>query len=75
MATFLGCGALVQVPTGDFDGNGTVDLSDYGAFAACVADSEPDALAPGCAAFDLHTDGALDVTDFGGFQLAFDAAR
>ena len=75
MATRLGCGALLQVPTGDFDGNGVVDLTDYGALAACVADSEPNALAPGCGAFDLHVDGTLDVTDFGGFQLVFDVAR
>ena len=64
-----------QVPTGDFDGNGIVDLSDYGAFAVCVADSEPSALAPGCAAFDLHVDGTLDVVDFGGFQIVFDVVR
>ena len=59
----------------DFNRNGVVDLSDYGAYLGCVADSEPSALAPSYAAFDLHTDGALDVTDFGGFQPAFHVAR
>lgn len=63
---------------GDFDGDGDVDLADYGDFGAClagpgVAPSPPAPLdAADClAVFDLDQDGDLDLVDFAGFSVSF----
>jgi len=62
----------------DFDNSGTVDLSDYAAFATCVngpaAPASP--TAPECEqicliGFDANNDNRIDLLDFAAFSLAF----
>jgi hypothetical protein len=65
---------IVAVP-GDTDGDGDVDLDDYGIFAMCLEGPNMGAAPPGCsdqefAACDLDEDNDVDLSDFGGFQRA-----
>ncbi len=57
--------------TGDFDGDGQVDLTDYGSFAECVTGPDGGPVPPECAAGDLDDDDDVDLLDFGRFQIRF----
>ncbi|MCH7814090.1 MAG: hypothetical protein IID40_08725, partial [Planctomycetes bacterium] len=66
------------IDNGDFDGDGTVDLDDYSAFADCMAgpDQDPQPASPGCinaclAAFDFDGDGDVDLMNGALFQAVF----
>jgi hypothetical protein len=50
---------------GDADGDGDVDLTDYGAFSDCSLTK----FAPDCDVFDCDQDGDVDILDFGRFQV------
>ena len=72
------CGELVQVPMGDFDGDGDVDLVDHAVFFDCLAgpDTTPTPTLPTTAqdclgAFDFNLDTDVDLDDFTNFQEAF----
>lgn len=52
----------------DGDGDGDVDLVDFGMFQLCYSAGP---IPPACEAFDGDGDGDVDLVDFGGFQLAF----
>jgi hypothetical protein len=55
---------------GDCDGDGDIDLADYGCFANCVGG--PDVTVDGdCGTFDFDGDQDVDFADWGGFQVAF----
>jgi 6-phosphogluconolactonase (cycloisomerase 2 family) len=56
---------------GDFDGDGDVDLSDFGQFQLCFTGPGGSFDDPDCAAFDFDDDGDVDLADFGQFQLVF----
>ncbi len=63
-------------PPADTDGDGDVDLTDFGAFSACF--NGPNRLwagsplaGQGCACVDLDGDGDVDLADFGGFSACF----
>ncbi|MFQ5414182.1 MAG: hypothetical protein ACE5E6_06955 [Phycisphaerae bacterium] len=56
---------------GDADGDGDVDLLDYGAYAACMTGPENGPPASGCATFDFDGDTDVDMADFAAFELAF----
>ena len=56
---------------GDYDGDGAVDLGDFGYWDQCMTGPEGGPYDPACAAFDFEFDGDVDVQDFGGFQTAF----
>lgn len=59
------------VSPGDFDGDGDVDLTDFGAFAACF-NGPNRAPAPACTvSADIDLDGDVDLTDFGVFASCF----
>jgi M6 family metalloprotease-like protein len=66
--------AIVVVTTeasaGDFDGDGDVDLIDFGNFQLCFTGTDG-VLPPECEAADFDDDNDADLVDFGGFQLAF----
>jgi hypothetical protein len=55
---------------GDFDGDGDVDLVDFGEFQLCFTGPGV-SLDPGCECGDFDGDNDLDLADFGSFQLTF----
>lgn len=56
---------------GDLDGDGDVDLDDYGIFASCM--DGPEVTFPdGCDSADLDIDRDVDLADFAVLQAAFD---
>ncbi len=57
--------------TGDFDGNGQIDLVDYGSFPGCMTGPDVGPVPPQCAPGDLDADGDVDLLDFGRFQRRF----
>lgn len=64
-------------PCGDFDGDGDVDVTDFGAFALCYGGPfVPPALScqPGVDA-DCDGDGDVDLSDFGIFSQNFTGAQ
>jgi hypothetical protein len=67
------CPEAVQIPTGDFEGDGDVDLDDFAAYMDCVDYSGTGAitLESGCGAFDFDLDQDLDLADLGYLQLVF----
>jgi hypothetical protein len=54
----------------DCDGDGDVDLIDFGTFQLCFTGSDQP-VASGCECADSDGDGDADLVDFGAFQLAF----
>lgn len=65
---------LTPAGNGDFDGDGDVDLVDFGQFQICFTGPGGGPLTPTCAAADFDGDNDVDLADFGGFQLAFTGA-
>ena len=68
--------ADVPRPTGDVDGDGDVDLTDYARFAECLAGPEVNVPPPGCSVYHfgnskLDTDADVDLADFAEFQVVF----
>ncbi len=59
--------------TGNFDcdGDGFVNLTDFGLFASCMIGPTGDAPLH-CACFDIDRDGDADLFDLAGFQFALD---
>jgi len=70
-AVTLTGGFRFQIPPGDFEEDGDVDLRDVGWFAVCVAgpDDEPPMFE--CRRFDVNRDGAVDLADFPTIQRNF----
>jgi uncharacterized lipoprotein YddW (UPF0748 family) len=69
-----GCGVEVSDPAtltlspyGDFDGDGDVDLSDYGDLLYCYNGPNNPLPVPGCDVADSDGDGDVDLTDYGAF--------
>jgi murein tripeptide amidase MpaA len=56
--------------TGDSDGDGDVDLVDFGNLQLCFTGPTASATG-GCLDFDFDGDGDVDLVDFGAFQLVF----
>jgi hypothetical protein len=68
----VGCGALVPICGGDFDGDCVVDLSDFAVFKCCADDPSQCRDPAACFHGDIDGDGDVDFVDFGAFQLNFD---
>ncbi len=67
---------LVRVPgaivrAGDANGDGTIDLTDYAAFAACLSGPRPPSAPTDCDALDFNVNDAIDLADFAAFQRRF----
>ena len=63
-------GFWFELPPGDCDSTGGVDLLDYGDFEVCL--SGPDAgVVEGCECFDVNRSGAVDLVDFAVVQNSF----
>jgi hypothetical protein len=67
----------VTCVTGDFDGDGDVDLADFVTFSGCMTGPcgdppcEPALYPPDCAPGNFDGDGDIDLTDFADFQVAY----
>ncbi|MFH0982301.1 MAG: alpha-amylase family glycosyl hydrolase [Planctomycetota bacterium] len=62
--------SLSSLP-GDWDGDGDVDVADYGHFFDCLTGPNNGPLGPGCNTFDFDTDLDVDLKDFDVFQSGF----
>jgi hypothetical protein len=60
-----------ECEVGDFNGDGTVDLTDYVTFVGCINGPGGGTLVGGCVCADYDGDGDVDVADFAAFQKAF----
>ncbi len=56
---------------GDFDGDGDVDLNDFGFFAECVSAPGGGLILPCCTCLDFDGDDDVDLSDFAEFQTRF----
>lgn len=57
--------------TGDLDGDGEIDLTDYTLFEGCLTGPGEGALPPGCSDADLDGNGRVDLRDVAIFQQVF----
>jgi hypothetical protein len=58
---------------GDVDLDDDIDLTDFQYWTMCMTGpTDDEALFTGCQVFDFNHDGRVDLTDFGGFQLAIE---
>jgi hypothetical protein len=64
-------GTIADFALGDFDGDGDVDLFDYGAYVACETGPGGGLVLPACAVMDFDTDGDVDLADMAGLQVTF----
>ena len=64
--------ASCEMPCGDLDGNGTVNLSDFSIFAGCYLQNL--SLVPGCLCADMTADGVINLMDFSKFAAVFGQA-
>jgi hypothetical protein len=60
----------VEMP-GDCDGDGDVDLVDFGSMQLCFTGPGGGPVEPECECCDFDDDDDVDLVDFGDFQLAF----
>ncbi|MFQ5413456.1 MAG: hypothetical protein ACE5E6_03260 [Phycisphaerae bacterium] len=60
-----------EAGTGDFDGDGDVDLDDFLSFRACYTGKGGGPVGPACAAGDFDLDGDIDLADYVAFRDAF----
>ncbi len=63
-------GVEVDIPDGDYTGDGNVDLSDYTEFEACFA-GRNNPVDPPCDFFDFDGDGDVDCTDYRVFKAVW----
>jgi hypothetical protein len=65
-----------QLPDGDFDYDGDVDLNDFATLAICYSGAAVTTAPPGCPSDqfskpDLDADGDVDLADFASFAVNF----
>lgn len=61
----------VEGVAGDCDGDGDVDLADFGEFQLCFSGPDGGPVSEECGCADFDDDGDVDLVDFNAFQLAF----
>ncbi len=59
--------------TGDSDGNGVVDLSDFAFFGDCLTGPVEGTYGERCAAFDFDVDGDVDLKDMADLGIVFES--
>jgi hypothetical protein len=60
-----------QSGPGDCDGDGDIDLSDYGDLANCLSGPGGGFSSASCECFDFDAGGYIDLADFASFQKSF----
>ena len=63
-----------ELPLGDYDEDGDVDLADYLDFSGCFGGAS-EVAGPACDRFDFDRDGDVDLSDLVAFQAAFTGSR
>ncbi|MCH7701804.1 MAG: right-handed parallel beta-helix repeat-containing protein [Planctomycetes bacterium] len=66
----IGSDEIVPSGTGDFDGDGDVDLVDFGMLQVCFAGANGEPIDPTCIPGDFDDDGDIDLLDYAAFQAA-----
>jgi hypothetical protein len=61
----------IRVPQGNSDGDGDVDLFDYGKLLPCLMGPGTIPVAQDCGIFDAEADDDVDLADFALFQRLF----
>ena len=61
-------GVSVDIPNGDYDGDGNVDLEDYSEFALCFSGEGVTPEVPTCSFFDFDSDDDVDCDDWNMFR-------
>jgi hypothetical protein len=69
--TIVGCGALIRISNPDVDGDGDVDMVDFGLFVGCLHGPGPGSMDPACDPADQDREGDVDLADFALLQPAF----
>ena len=67
----IGADEIVPSGTGDFDGDGDVDLVDFGRLQVCFSGSNGEPIDEACNSGDFDDDGDIDLLDYAAFQAAF----
>ena len=63
MIETTGDGALVPLPTGDYDGDGTVSLGDWKELPDCLTGPDNGPIVSECSVFDFDSDDDVDMDD------------
>jgi len=67
-------GFWFELPLGDCENDGDVDLHDHARFADCLSSPDPSIVFPkGCGCFDINRNGTVDLRDFATVQANFHA--
>jgi len=64
-----------RAPAGDYNGDGRVDLDDHAHWSLCVTGPGNPPYPVGCQAFDVESDGDVDLVDFSSLQIALTWCR
>ncbi|MFQ5413179.1 MAG: right-handed parallel beta-helix repeat-containing protein [Phycisphaerae bacterium] len=66
----IGADEFIPSGTGDFDGDGDLDLADVAALQRCMTAPGDPAIPVRCTPGDFNADAAVDLIDFASFQAA-----
>jgi len=74
-SSFIHVATPLDLPYGDFDRDGDVDMNDFATFQVCLSGPDIPQLNPLCILADADGDEDIDQDDFGTFQLCLSGAN